>query len=145
MKNRAIIVDLDGTLALLNGRDPYKTEDCNFDEVNFPLRVILHAIVTSFFYTIIIVTGREEKHRELTAGWLEDNAIPYSKIYMRPDGDETPGYELKQIILNRTILPEQSVFFALEDDPRCVKMYRENGIPCFQVADWQPFKGENNG
>ena len=63
----AIICDLDGTLALLNGRDPYDASACENDEVNIPVIGILksynrHAPFDVFrFANILFVSGREEK------------------------------------------------------------------------------------
>jgi hypothetical protein len=53
---------------------------------------------------------------------------------MRPVGDhKTTGVELKQQIYNGYIFPKYEVLFALDDMFKICEMYRESGVPCFQV------------
>ncbi len=66
--NEAIIVDIDGTLALFNDKDPYD-RDFTQDEVNAPVK----ELVKKYYYdatTIIVVSGRKDIYKEQTQQWL---------------------------------------------------------------------------
>ncbi len=130
-KLKAIIVDLDGTLALLD-RDPYATELCAGDKLNKPVAEVLWHFKD---YKILIVTGREDSHKDITEKWLKDNNITYDELCMRAVGDHiTTGVELKKQIYNNYIYPKYEVLFALEDLFKVAEMYRAQEVPCFQVA-----------
>lgn len=132
MKPKAIIVDLDGTLALFD-RDPYATELCLDDTLNIPVSVLLRRFLPD--YKIIIVTGREETHKGLTEKWLFIHGIEYAELLMRPEGNtKISAIDLKKQIYNAYIFPKYDVLFALEDMFKIAEMYREQGISCFQVA-----------
>ncbi|MEX2365263.1 MAG: hypothetical protein WD601_01570, partial [Pseudohongiellaceae bacterium] len=37
---------------------------------------------------ILICSGRPERYRRETLGWLDKNRIPYDQAYLRPDGQD---------------------------------------------------------
>ena len=51
---------------------------------------------------------------------------------MRENNDYTSGSEFKEKILNTSILFKYNVLFAIDDDDKCVEMFRRNGIICLQ-------------
>jgi hypothetical protein len=54
---------------------------------------------------------------------------------MRPEGDFTPDEQLKFSWLTEMEPPERNRLIATFDDrEKVVKMWREAGVPCFQVA-----------
>ena len=81
---------------------------------------------------IIILTGRKDNSREITEEWLKTYNVPYDRLYMRGDNDYTSGPEFKEKILNTFILPKYNVLFAMDDDDKCVQMFRNNGLICLQ-------------
>lgn len=132
MKPNAIIIDLDGTLALID-RDPYKTELCMDDKLNHAVAKVIDRFYPD--YKIILVTGREEHHRELTIAWLTLYKIDYEELIMRPDGNRNiTGVDYKKTVYNEYLFPKYEVLFAMEDMFKVAEMYREQGLPCFQVA-----------
>ena len=70
----AIICDLDGTLALLNGRSPYDASTCENDELNTLVRDVWDSFDLNE-HVKILVSGRSDKHREQTERWLKNNFI----------------------------------------------------------------------
>lgn len=128
----AIICDLDGTLALHNGRSPYDTAKCDTDMVNPAIRGILAESVGLF----IFVTGREEKYREMTQSWLfEKTGFTCWNLYMRPTGDFRKDDIVKEEIYLTQIMGKYNVRFVLDDRNRVVDMWRRNGLTCLQVAE----------
>jgi predicted kinase len=134
-KKDCVICDLDGTLVWCHDRSPYDTSKCENDEVNNAVLCLLDNMMSSA--DIIFVTGREEQYRNQTLRFLKDKCSLVEELfilYMR-DSKEPKDNEIKEKILKEKIIPEYNVLFALEDRDRVVKMYRENGIQCWQVKE----------
>lgn len=131
---KAIIVDVDGTLSLMNGRIPYYPEFAHTDMPN-------HAVVSLVknyheFTKIIIVTGRDgtPKARQVLEEWLEEFGISYDMILMRDPKDNRKDAIVKKEIFKEHIEGKYAVEFVLDDRDAVVEMWRhELGLPCFQV------------
>lgn len=131
---RAIICDLDGTLALLNGRNPYDAARCEQDILNTPVADLLrHQDARSAH--ILLVTGRQECHRDPTERWLTTQGIPWTALWMRPTGDQRKDALVKEEIYQQHIEGHYAVLFALDDRNQTVAVWRSHGIATFQVAD----------
>lgn len=136
-KTKAIVVDLDGTLALHN-RDAFNTGECGRDTPNAPVLNALKAL-SNYSYKLIFLTGRENCFREKTDRWLKDVChvdlfAPWYMLYMRPTGDNRKDSLVKEEILRNEILPNYYVEFALDDRQQVVDHLREMGLTVFQVA-----------
>lgn len=135
-KRDCIIADMDSTLCVnLTGR-PFYTDDWKEKLIyDTPLTgpiSILRAQKMTGTCDILIVTGRKDEGREQTEEWLKTYNVPYDRLFMRGQNDYTKGDVFKENILNNIILPKYNVLFALEDDNKCVQMYRRNGLICLQ-------------
>ena len=135
-KRDCIIADMDSTLCInLTGRSFY-TDDWKEKLIyDTPLAgpiSILRAQKMTGTCDILIVTGRKDEGREQTEEWLKTYNVPYDRLFMRGQNDYTKGDIFKENILNNIILPKYNVLFALEDDNKCVQMYRRNGLICLQ-------------
>jgi predicted kinase len=134
----AIMVDMDGTMALFPGADPYD-RDYSKDIVNEPVRLIVNKFLNAE-YMIIFCSGRDESKREVTEQWLEDNlgyraGIDYI-LLMRADGDKRDDRIVKRELFDLYIRDQFYVTFVLDDRQRVVDMWRnEIGLTCLQVAD----------
>lgn len=143
------IFDLDGTLALIEHRRhfvecPRDEQDwpsfyaaCDKDEPNIPVITMLETLFL-FGAEVWIFSGRSDEVREKTEDWLLRNTILGRReinLTMRPAGDYTPDDKLKKQWLDN-MLPEdrERLVAVFEDRDRMVKMWRENGVACFQVA-----------
>jgi hypothetical protein len=133
---RAIICDLDGTLALIGHRSPYDTAKALDDALNEPVANVIevYAHQDKFDIRLILVSGREDRHRRTTEDWLEKHDIThYEALYMRPSGDRRKDFVVKHEIYERHIKGKYDVLFVLDDRDQVVKMWRELGLTCFQV------------
>lgn len=139
---KAVIFDIDGTLADNSERQKYLSElrwDMFFNEMgnDYPVKEVLelyNLIKNSQQYKMIIVSGRPEKYKKLTEQWLTWNNIYYDDLYMRKDGDQRKDNVIKQEILKH-IKEKYEISFAFDDRKSVVDMWRENGVFCFQCQD----------
>lgn len=131
----AIICDLDGTLALLNGRNPYDASTCDKDLLNEPVAEIIRRF-QSGGHRILFLTGREDKYSEPTLRFLHKHLgenFPF-ELTMRKTDDHRKDAVIKEEFLKQQILPQYYVDFVLDDRNQVVDMWRRLGITCLQVA-----------
>lgn len=132
---KCVIVDVDGTLALHVNRGPFEYDKCLDDAPN--PRVVEVVRLLSGFYEIVVCSGREDTDRVWvdTVEWLEREGIPHSALLMRPKDDMRKDAIVKREILERDILPTWNPAFVIDDRDQVVRMWRDAGLTCWQVAD----------
>jgi phosphoglycolate phosphatase-like HAD superfamily hydrolase len=147
------IFDLDGTLADCSHRLPYITGEkkdwraffaaCVDDKPIEPAIRTLKALTRSA--EVWIWTGRSDEVRGETVKWLHDHVGVFHSFWnpmrapealtMRAAGDHTPDHKLKYGWLADLEPPERNRLTAVfEDRSSVVQMWRDAGVPCFQVA-----------
>ena len=129
----AVIVDMDGTLALMNGRSPYDVSCCDLDLPNYPVLETVQKLQDS--KTIIIMSGRTDDGKEKTESWLRKYEVKYQHIYMRATGDMRKDSIIKQELYERFIRNKFNISFILDDRQQVVDMWRGLGLTVFQVAE----------
>lgn len=130
----AILCDLDGTLAWLNGRSPFSYTKCDTDLLNPHIAKILDRFTST--HKIILITGRVESCRSQTEKWLKQNKVHFDFLYMKPDAEVSrKDTETKKEIFEKYIRNRYNVEFVLEDRDRIVQLWRELGLICLQVAE----------
>lgn len=146
MKTLTVIFDLDGTLALIdkrrelankgNGKIDWKVffspENIQLDEPNPPVIKIFQTMKAGGF-NVGIFSGRDSISKAETEDWLHRNGIWPDFFKMRPQGTFTPDDVLKKKWLDEMIQDGHEIMCVFDDRDKVVKMWRENGIPCFQV------------
>lgn len=132
-----ILVDIDGTLALRGDRSPHDHDSAMEDAVNWPIVRLCDALHKGGVFDIIVVSGRDECYRDITEYWFNTHSIlPYRQhIYMRPAGDNRPDEVVKRELYEKEIHPQYKVWYVLDDRNKVVKMWREIGLVCLQVAE----------
>ena len=125
-----IIVDLDNTLAYAFKRPWFGVEAASqmvLDKVNEQLKTILNSFNSNI--EIIIMSGRAVgDEAKSSLAWLIQNGIHYNDAYFRNENDYRTGDLVKLENYNRYIKGKFNVLAAVEDDPKCIKMYQEQGI-----------------
>lgn len=132
----AILCDLDGTLALFPGRNPYERDFIN-DIVNPAVKKVLDfwGSAADDATQLIFVSGRKGKFLAETEKWLKKNDITYQGIFMpRADDDNRKDVIIKQEIYEGNIKGKYNVLFVLDDRNQVVDFWRSQGLTCFQVA-----------
>lgn len=134
---KAIICDLDGTLALLNGRSPYDASSCLNDQLNNPVANILevYAHQTLYDISLILLSGRDNNYLNETKEWLtKHNITHYEHIFLRDPHDKRKDIVYKKEIYEQHIKGTYDVLFVLEDRDQVVEMWRKDlGLTCLQV------------
>jgi hypothetical protein len=133
---RCYIFDLDGTLSLMNGRSPYRGEDCASDIPNADVVELLRVISKGNPYADIkIFSGRNGESQFETEQWLKDNNIDIKPmhIHMREPGDFRPDTEVKQEMFDNHIAGKYWVQCIFDDRDVMVKHWRDQGLTCLQV------------
>ncbi|HTF82350.1 MAG TPA: AAA family ATPase [Cytophagales bacterium] len=130
---KAILCDLDGTLALLNGRNPFDASTCDKDLPNTPI-VSLVKNYAKLEYKILLMSGRQDCHRSKTTYWLEAQNIEYEMLLMRKTNDMRKDSLVKKELFESYIQGKYYVEFILDDRNQVVDMWRnELRLPCLQV------------
>lgn len=130
---KAVICDLDGTLSLLNGRDPYNAATCDNDLLNEPVAAVLK-MAKQRGYQVILLSGREDKFREPTVRFLNKHQIGYDLLLMRTSNDFRKDNIIKRELFEGEIQGKYFVEFLLDDRNQVVDMWRKDlHLPCFQV------------
>lgn len=154
MKN-IVIFDLDGTLALVDHRrhfvqGPLKDWDsfndaCVYDEPNLQILGLFKNLADKIkddddrdVFDVRILSGRSDIVKDQTLIWLSVHSgfgmDWLDKILkMRPAGDSTPDEVLKRRWAEEIGVDRIAMVF--DDRDKVVKMWRELGITCLQVAE----------
>ena len=129
----AIIVDMDGTLAIMGDRSPYDMSKCDLDLPNKP---VLDTVLKWQSSTkIIILSGRTDDAQEKTEKWLQQYGVKYEHIYMRKTGDMRKDSTVKEEIYHSFIRDRYNISLILDDRQQVVDMWRSLGLTVFQVAE----------
>ena len=130
---RAILVDMDGTLALMKGRrSPFDWNKVDQDDTNPPIVEMVQKYHKDG-YKIIILTGRDGSALGLTNSWLTKHNVPFSEIFIRPEGNNEKDAIIKERIFRNHIEKKYNVEFVLDDRTQVVEMWRDIGLVCLQV------------
>ena len=141
---KAVIFDIDGTISNSKWRGPLARakkwkeffEKMPEDE---PIHEIVHIMEMYHAdeYTIILVTGRGEEHRQTTVDWLEKHGIlpMIEGLYMRPVKDFRRDTEIKTEIYNNHLKDSYDIKTVFEDRDSVVAMWRGLGLRCLQVDE----------
>lgn len=132
---KCIICDLDGTLALHNGRNPFDKTRIHTDKVNIHVRRMLDTY-NYLGIRIIYLSGRADDARVESGTWLDNNNCIYEKnqqLFMRKAGDFRSDDIIKRELFETYIKDKYFVEFVLDDRDKVVKMWRDLGLLCLQV------------
>lgn len=128
-----IVVDMDGTLALMGDRSPYDVSKCDQDLPNLPvLQTILKWQET---HRIIVMSGRTDDGQEKTIAWLEKYDVKYAELHMRKLGDMRKDTIVKEEMYRANVEGQYNVIAVFDDRKSVVEMWRSLGLTVFQVAE----------
>ena len=141
-----VIFDVDGTLMdiehrrhfVSNGQNDWKSfmdpHQMSFDTPNQPVVDIALALQDAG-HELVVVSARNERHRQVTEMQLRKAGIEFSHLFLREDEDFRADDEFKKDVLDSLCHVDWKPDLVFDDRNRVVEMWRANGIPCVQVAE----------
>lgn len=87
-------------------------------------------------HEVVYLTGRPERNRPLTVGWLAGHELPTGPLHMRPDRDHRPARFVKREVL-RDLARTRTIASIIDDDPAVVDLLETDGWPV-ELATWLP-------
>ena len=142
---KAIIVDIDGTLANIDHRLKFiqgKKKDWKAfhdpelvakDKVNEWCKAIMNWADINGVW-ILLVTGRPNSLEKVTREWLYGVRVRFDELCMRASNDFRPDFVVKKELYEKCIKRKYDVLFVLEDRAQVVEMWRGLGLVTLQCA-----------
>jgi predicted kinase len=131
----AVLVDIDGTVALIGDRSPYDMTRVHTDTAN-PAVVTAVRAMHAAGYRIVFCSGRTDDCREATGRWLDEHVgVGYEALFMRATGDARRDAVVKAEIFELQIRSRYRIVGVFDDRGQVVRMWRALGLTVFQVAD----------
>jgi len=132
---KAVIVDIDGTLAHMNhGRGPFDWDKVEQDKLDREIADIVNGLRDQG-YSIVVLSGRDGICKPQTDKWLTDNEVFYSDFFMREAGDMRKDSKIKAEIFWNKVSPKYNVRMVIDDRPQVTRMWRSIGLKVIQVGN----------
>ena len=133
---RAVLFDVDGTLAVRGDRGPFDWAKVGRDTPNQAVIELAQTIAAAGRHRIIVMSGRDEVCRAETARWLHAHGVVFDELLMRPHRDNRKDAVVKAQLYREHVEPFYTVAWVVDDRNQVVRMWRaELGLTCMQVAD----------
>ena len=130
-----VICDLDATLALHQGRDPFDWDKIPTDKIDTRLRYLLNRFMSDSI-SVMFVTGRNNSARQATLDWLNEHLMFNNwNLFTRDNNDFSSGDDYKEKVYHENIEGKYNVICVFEDSNKCVKRWRELGLLTCQVEN----------
>lgn len=138
---RAIIFDMDGTLAdvsgirhLLPDFDAFHLASVDSPPHDWVARRARWCPTVGI--APVVVTARRARYRHVTAWWLAMHEIPSAALIMRADHDGRPDAVVKRDMLAQ-IRRSWHPILAYDDRPEVLAMWKEQGLTTLRVPGWR--------
>lgn len=132
---KCVVFDNDGTISLLNGRNPY---DASTSDNDLPHLHVIECLKLyhSAGYKIIFFSGREEKDRAPTERFYAKHfpEVKY-ELYMRPTGSMEKDVIIKERMFEQVIKDKYFLSAWVDDRQQVCRFVYEMGLPLFRVND----------
>lgn len=131
----AIMVDIDGTIAINDGHRSFYDYDDSVkgDTVNTPV-VDAVRIAHKAGYKIIIMSGRKDSCKQASMEWMDEHNIPYDEVHFRHSDDNRADWIVKDEMVREFIQDKYHIVFCYDDRNQVVNHHRAMGYTVFQVA-----------
>jgi hypothetical protein len=132
----AILVDIDGTVAQMQGRYPFDWDRVGED---LPKKPIINTVkaLKAVGNEVIFFSGRDEVCRNISREWICEyfGWKPSDfQLFMRPKNDQRKDSNIKFELFNEHIKNKYFVELVIDDRQQVVDMWRRKlGLVCLQV------------
>lgn len=128
---KAVMVDVDGTLAQMGRRNPYDYTKVRYDRPHEHVFDVVRGL-QSQGYQVIVVSGRDDVCRDDTAQWIESFNLKNFTLLMRKTGDKRPDTIVKKELFDKHIRFHYDVSLVIDDRPSVCRMWRSIGLNVLQ-------------
>lgn len=153
--SKIVVCDIDGTISKVGDRIKYLEQTpkdwdafygaCGEDEPIKNMLILADSLAVGLQYSVVLCSGRRESCRSDTVEWLYKYTEElryldeFGQLLLRADGDFRPDTIVKKELLDNYLAEngytKDDVAFILEDRSSVVKMWRDAGYTCLQVAE----------
>ncbi|WP_433364307.1 AAA family ATPase [Streptosporangium sp. CA-115845] len=132
---KAVMVDIDGTVALMTDRSPFDETRVHEDLPNLPVIKVVRALHAAG-HRVVFLSGRRDACQAETEKWLAEHVgVPYEGLFMRRTGDGRKDSIVKAELFDQHVRDVYDVACVLDDRDQVVRMWRDLGLTVLQVAD----------
>jgi predicted kinase len=132
---KALLVDIDGTVALMAARSPFDESRVHEDAPNLPVIAAVRALAAAG-NRIVFVSGRTDACRAATEAWLREHVgCEFDGPFMRPAGDMRKDSIVKLELFDVHVRERYDVACVIDDRDQVVRMWRSLGLTVLQCAD----------
>jgi predicted kinase len=127
------LVDIDGTLAINNTRNPFEWHRVDEDDLNAAVATLVEKLGRDT--KIIVLSGRSSVCRDLTISWLKKHGVEHHDLFMRSADDSRADDILKSELYYLHVRGKYNVLGVIDDRPKVCRMWRDLGLNVFQVGN----------
>lgn len=132
---KTVLVDIDGTTAIMCARSPFDETRVREDTPNQPVIDVVRAMATAG-YGVVFLSGRTAGCRAATETWLRTHVLPdFDGLFMRHVGDFRKDSIVKAELFDAHVRDSYDVTCVLDDRKQVVDMWRAMGLTVLQVAE----------
>jgi predicted kinase len=131
-KPLAVICDIDGCIATVDGRSHYDYSKVSTDLPREFIMDMVFYTASAYGAKIIFVSGRDDICYDDTKQWIQSTFIPKvgeGQLFMRKTEDKRNDRIVKQEIFWEHIADNYNVIAAFDDRPRVIRLWNDIGIP----------------
>ena len=130
---KAIICDIDGTVATACNRSPFEWSKVGQDSYRTHVTDMVYGYQYQGYKTIFL-SGRDSVCKSETVQWLKDNNLTYSELYMRKEGDMRADTVIKEEFF--WPLTSRYNITCVIDDRNCMtELWQDLGLNVISVGD----------
>jgi len=137
----AVICDIDGTVAMGDGRGFYDWDKVDGDKPRFDIIAVVKRVASG--RKLIFMSGRKDLCREKTEKWLKEVAgfeFCARDLLMRRADDDRRDSIVKRELYDEWISGKYNVVAVFDDRPQVLnECWRPLGLPVFDVGDGLEF------
>lgn len=144
-----VIIDVDGTMAQMNGRGPFEWGKVGEDQPRKPILEVIEGYLFSQEpadggtpdWVVFVLSGRDGCCREETYKWLEKHFPRQWDLHMRQAGDMRQDTVIKRELYEAHIAGKYNVKAIFDDRPQVIRLWQALGFGdrIFNVGDGREF------
>lgn len=132
---KTVLVDIDGTTAIMCARSPFDETRVHEDTPNQPVIDVVRALAAAGLQ-VVFLSGRTAGCRAATDTWLRTHVLTdYTALHMRPVGDFRKDSVVKAELFEAHVRDAYDITCVLDDRKQVVEMWRAMGLTVMQVAE----------